>query len=82
MRGRTIEDKLVQRILPKLEKKLGSKLEKRLIRVIEGEYPSESQFKPKFIREVRAAQKRTRDGKGRTYTYEEFKRKFLPKAKR
>jgi hypothetical protein len=31
----------------------------------------------KFIREVKVAQKRLKQGKGRIYTYDEFKKKFL-----
>jgi hypothetical protein len=40
-------------------------------------YPPESKFKPKFIREVKAAQKRIKQGRGKKFkNIKEFK-KFL-----
>jgi lipoate-protein ligase A len=77
MKTREIEERIINKLLPKLEKKL----EKRLEMIRKEEYPPEAMFKKKFIREVKAAQKRIRAGKGKIYTYSEFKKKFIPKAK-
>jgi len=82
MKAREIEEKIINKILPRIERKLVPKITKRIVDEInKEEYPPEMQFKKSFIRKVKAAQKRIREGKGRTYTYDEFKRKFL-KAKR
>ena len=82
MKVRKVEDRIIERIFPSLEEKLEKRLAKKLGIAIKEEYPSEIQFKPKFIREVKAAQKRVKQGKGKVYTYEKFKNKFLTKVKR
>ena len=82
MKIRELEEKIINRILPRIERRLVPKLTKRIVdKIQKEEYPPESQFKRSFIRDVKAAQKRIREGKGKTYTYNEFRRKFL-KAKR
>jgi ribosomal protein L13 len=79
MKAQDIKERIINKILPRLEKKLERRLVKRLAIVTKEEYPSESQFKKKFVKEVKAAQKRIKEGKGKTYTYEEFK-KILTKG--
>lgn len=55
-------------------------IEKRIVEVIREEiYPPESVFKKKFIKSVKEAEKRIKQGKGKTYSYKEFKKKFLGK---
>ena len=78
MKTREIEERIISKILPRIERKLVPKLTKTIIEEInKEEYPPQNQFKKKFIAEIKAAQKRLRGGKGKTYTYEEFKKKFL-----
>jgi hypothetical protein len=78
MRTKELEEKLIRRIIPRIEQRLIPRLTKKIVNEItKEEYPPESQFKKKFIREVKAAQRRVREGKGKTCTCLEFKRKFL-----
>lgn len=76
MKIEKLEELIIERILPKLEKKLEKRLAKKLLVTIE-RYPPESEFKPKFIREVKSAQKRIEQGRGKKFkNIKEFK-KFL-----
>lgn len=58
-------------------KKAGTTAFLRWISDTEKNYPSETRFKKSFIKEVKKAEKRIKSGKGKTYTYDEFKKKFL-----
>jgi hypothetical protein len=64
MKIEKLEELIIERILPKLEKRLEKRLTEKLLATIE-RYSPESKFKPKFIREVKAAQKRIEQGKGK-----------------
>ncbi len=74
------EEQLIQKIIPKLEKKLMPKITQKVMDMVHEEfYPPESMFKKSFVKSVDAASKRLRQGKGKIYSYREFKSKFLGK---
>lgn len=52
---------------------------KKLDRTREESYPPESMLRKEFIRSVKEAEEMVKKGKGKTYTYNEFKKKFLGK---
>lgn len=74
------EEQLIQKIIPKIEKKLTSKITQKVMDMVYEEfYPPESMLKKSFVKSVDAASKRLGQGKGKLYSYREFKNKFLGK---
>jgi hypothetical protein len=74
------EEKLINRLLPVLEKRLSNKITNRVMTMVQEEiYPPETSLKKSFVKDVLEAEKRIKEGKGKTYTYREFKEKFLSK---
>ena len=73
-----LEERLIKRITPRIEAKVTNKIARQVIDVIkEEEYPPQSQFKKKFLREVKSAQKRIKEGKGRKFKDINELKKFL-----
>lgn len=75
MKSELKEERLIKHLEPKIRKIIHETLKDALPNELY--YPPESKFKKSFIKRVLAAEKRIKEGKGKTYTYEEFKRKFL-----
>jgi len=69
------EENLIKHLMPKIERLVHKTLKDALPNELY--YPPESTIRKSFIKRVLEAEKRIKEGKGKTYTYEEFKRKFL-----
>ena len=70
-----VEERLIKHLTPKIERIVYKTL--REVLPNEFYYPPESAIKRSFIKRVLAAERRIKEGKGKTYSYDQFKRKFL-----
>ncbi len=75
MKSVTNEERLIKHLIPRIEKFVYKTVKDML--PPEAFYPPESMLKKSFVKRVLEAEKRIKAGKGKTYSYEEFKRKFL-----
>ena len=75
------ERRLVERIAPVLEDRLRYKIVRSIIdALLEKSFPPEEMLHEDLIKEVEEAEKDIKSGKGKRYTYGEFKRQFSTKA--
>ncbi len=75
IKSATNEQRLLRHLEPKIRRIVHETLKEALPN--EMYYPPESMLKKSFVKRVLEAEKRVEEGKGKTYTYQEFKRKFL-----
>ncbi len=75
MKSATNEERLLRHLEPKIRRIVHETLKEALPNEIY--YPPEYKLKKSFVKRVLEAQRRVKEGNGKTYTYEEFKRKFL-----
>lgn len=72
------EEELVKHITPKIEERVRFEVIQSIINALEEQcYPPEEMIREEFIKEVKEAEKRVKLGESKTYSYEEFKRRFL-----
>lgn len=75
------ERRLVERLAPVLEDSLRYKIVRSIIDALEeNSYPPEEMLQEDLIKEVQEAEKDIKSGKGKRYTYDEFKRQFSASA--
>ena len=75
------ERRLIERLAPVLEDSLRYKIVRSIIdALLEKSYPPEEMLHEDLIKEVEEAEKDIKSGKGKRYTYDEFKRQFSAKA--
>ncbi len=75
------ERRLIERIAPVLEDSLRYKIVRSIIdALLEKSYPPEEMLHEDLIKDVEEAEKDIKSGKGKRYTYDEFKRQFSAKA--
>ncbi len=75
------ERRLIERLTPVLEDSLRYKIVRSIIDALEEKsYPPEEMLQEDFIREVEEAEKDIKNGKGKRYSYDEFKKQFSAKA--
>lgn len=79
------KEKLALELAPRIEKMVEERLESRITHKVvsaiiekleEDFYPPEEMIKKEFIKEVEEAENRVKQGKCKTYSYQEFKSKF------
>ncbi len=79
------KEKLIMELATRVEKMVEEKLESRITHKVvsaiiekleEDFYPSEDMIKKEFVMEVKEAENRIKQGKCKTYSYQEFKTKF------
>ena len=70
---------LVERLAPMIEERVRYKVVRSIIDTLEEQcYPPEEMFREEFIKRVEDAEKNALAGKSKHYTYDEFKKEFLP----
>jgi hypothetical protein len=68
------ERRLIERLVPVLEDSLRYKIMRSIIDALEEKsYPPEEMLREDFIKEVEEAEKDIKRGKGKRYSYDEFK---------
>lgn len=71
------EEKLIERLVPKIEERIRYRIVRSIIKVLEEEfYPPEEMFREEFIESVKEAESEIKEGKSKIYSYEEFKKIF------
>jgi len=75
IKSATDEERLLRHLEPKIREIVHETLKEALPNEIY--YPPESKIKKSFVKRILEAEKRIEEGEGNTYTYNEFKKKFL-----
>ncbi len=75
-----VEDRLIRHLVPKIERIVHKALREALPN--EFYYPPESTIKKSFIKRVLAAERRIKEGKGKTFKNIEELKKYLDSLKR
>lgn len=71
------DEKLIERLAPKIEERIKFHIMRGIINALEGEfYPPEDMIRADFIKSVEEAEEEIKKGKSKVYTYEEFEKEF------
>ena len=62
------EEKLIEKLAPKIEERIRYRIVRSIIKVLEEEfYPPEEMFREEFIKRVEDAEKRVKEGKAKSF---------------